>query len=51
MKPHFAGMMQTVWSDADSFLDGFYGKKKDDKGGDSTPWDCFRAMYSKIDSL
>src|SRR3954451_21282963 len=51
MKPHFAGMMQTVWSDAHSFLDGFYGKKKDDKGGDSTPWDCFRAMYSKIGSL
>ena len=29
-------MMQTVWSDADSFLDGFYGKKKDEKGGDNT---------------
>lgn len=51
MKPHFAGMMQTVWSDAHAFLDGFYNKKKDDKGGNVTPWDCFRTMYSKIDSL
>lgn len=51
MKVHFAGMMQTVWSDAGSFLDGFYGRKKDDKSGEDTPWNCFRKMYNKIDSL
>ena len=58
MQPHFAGMMQTVWSGAGSFLDGFYGRKKADKdkdgqavAGNQTPWDCFRAIYAKIDSL
>ncbi len=51
MKPHFAGMMQTVWSGAGIFLDGFYGNTKDDKGGEMTPWHCFRALYQKINSL
>lgn len=51
MKEHFLGMMQTVWSDAGSFLDGFYGKTKDEKAGDETAWNCFKAMYAKIDSL
>ncbi|WP_153800586.1 family 20 glycosylhydrolase [Foetidibacter luteolus] len=51
MKGNFQGMMQTVWSDAGSFLSGFYGNKKDNKGGDNTPWACFRAMYGKIATL
>jgi hypothetical protein len=51
MQPHFYGMMQTVWSDAGSFLDGFYGNMKDEKGGDKTAWNCFRAMYNKIGQL
>ncbi len=51
MQPRFYGMMQTVWSDAGSFLDGFYGNKKDDKGGDNTPWNSFRALYEKINSF
>ncbi len=51
MKPRFYGMMQTVWSDAASFLVGFYGNKKDDKGGDNTPWNSFRALYEKINSF
>ena len=50
MQPHFKGMMQTVWSDAGSFLDGFYGIKKDDKAGNNTPWNCFRALSQKIDN-
>ena len=51
MQPHFYGMMQTVWSPAGAFLDGFYGNKKDEKGGNNTAWDCFRTMYNKIDKL
>jgi hypothetical protein len=51
MSVHFKGMMQTVWSGADAFLDGFYGVKKDEKAGNNTPWDCFRTMYEKIDAL
>ena len=51
MQDKFYGMMQTVWSDAASFMDGFYTKKKDDKGGNSTAWDSFNALYQKINSL
>ena len=51
MKNNFMGMMQTVWSGTGSFLDGFYGKIKDDKAGENTPWNCFRAMYDKIGQL
>ncbi|HEX3007672.1 MAG TPA: family 20 glycosylhydrolase [Bacteroidales bacterium] len=46
MKDHFKGMMQTVWSDAGSFLDEFTGKKKSD--GENSPSDCFRALYKEI---
>ena len=51
MKDKFYGMMQTVWSDAAPFMDGFYKKKKDDKGGDNTPWNSFISLYEKINSL
>jgi hypothetical protein len=51
MSEHFKGMMQTVWSDAGSFLDGFYGIKKDDKANGNTPWDCFKALYQKIGNV
>lgn len=51
MQPRFKGMMQTVWSGAGEFLNGFYANKKDNKGGDETPWACFKAMYAKIDAL
>jgi len=51
MQARFKGMMQTVWSGAGEFLNGFYADKKDSKGGDETPWACFKAMYGKIGSL
>lgn len=51
MAPHFKGMMQTVWSGAGEFLDGFYEHKKDGKGGGDTPWNCFTTMYAKIEAL
>jgi hypothetical protein len=51
MQGKFKGLMQTVWSDAATFLNGFYLSKKDEKGGDNTPWSCFRTMYEKINSL
>lgn len=51
MQPHFYGMMQTVWSGAGSFLDGFYGNKNIDEGSNNTAWNCFKTMYTKIDSL
>lgn len=51
MKPHFYGMMQTVWSDTESFLDGFYNNKPDKNGGDKTPWKCFVELYKTIGGL
>ncbi|MDO1445082.1 family 20 glycosylhydrolase [Rhodocytophaga aerolata] len=51
MKGRFYGMMQTVWSGPDQFLDGYYGRKTDDTAGENTPWNTFRTMYTKINSL
>lgn len=47
MKDRYKGIVQTVWSDAGSFMEGFYGKKKDDKGGDNTPWNSFTTIFQK----
>jgi hypothetical protein len=47
MKDRYKGIVQTVWSDAGSFMDGFYAKKKDDKGGDDTPWNSFTSIFAK----
>ena len=48
MRNNFQGIVQTEWSSPDSFMDGFYGLKKDDSRGDKTPWNCFRATFAKI---
>lgn len=45
MKENYQGIVQTVWSDAQSFLDGFYGKSK--KEGGETAWNCFNAVFPK----
>ena len=51
MRENFYGIMQTEWSSPDSFMDGFYGNKKDQKGGDNTPWNCFRLTFARIKEL
>ncbi len=51
MKDRYQGMMQTVWSGAEAFLDGFYGRKIDPEAGENTPWNTFRTMYAKINDL
>lgn len=51
MRERFQGMVQTEWSDAGSFMDGFYGRKKDEKAGENTPWNSFKAMYDRIGKL
>ncbi|QHT68921.1 family 20 glycosylhydrolase [Rhodocytophaga rosea] len=51
MKDRYYGMMQTVWSGADDFLAGYYGKKTDPKTGTNTPWNTFVTMYDKINAL
>lgn len=47
MRDRYKGIVQTVWSDAGSFMDGFYVMKKDDKGGEQTPWHSFTTIFEK----
>jgi hypothetical protein len=51
MKDRFQGMMQTVWSGAEQFLDEFYGRKTDEKQGVNTSSNCFKAMFAEIEAL
>lgn len=51
MKPRFRGMVQTVWSGPSSFITGFYQDTKDPKGGDNTPWHCFRQLFYEISRI
>ena len=47
MKDRFQGMVQTVWSDAGSFLRRDYGGQS--KPDAKNPWNCFTAMCDEID--
>ncbi|RAV97957.1 family 20 glycosylhydrolase [Pseudochryseolinea flava] len=47
MKENFQGMMQTVWSDAESFLKGYYSKTPATGNEINTPWNCFRTIFVK----
>jgi hypothetical protein len=49
MRDRFLGMVQTVWSGADDFLDSFYGRKTSDK--QNTDVSCFKALFGEIASL
>ena len=42
MKPLFLGMMQTVWSPAEAFLDEYYGRRQSGAESQSA---CFRAVF------
>ncbi len=51
MKERYYGVMQTVWSGAGSFMDGYYENRLDEERGDSTQWNTFRTMYDEINQL
>ncbi len=51
MKPRFRGIVQTVWSGAPVFINGFYQNKKDPKTGENTPWHCFRQLFDAINKI
>ena len=50
MKDRFQGMMQTIWTGADQFMDEFYGRKTNPLDGMNTQTNCFKAMFSEIKS-
>lgn len=57
MKDRYYGMMQTVWSGAEDFLDEYYGRKsqrpnpnaKHPIDSTQTTTRCFKALYADID--
>lgn len=49
MRDRFCGMMQTVWSGADQFLDSFYGRKGEVRK--TSDVNCFKALYAEIERL
>jgi Glycosyl hydrolase family 20, catalytic domain len=51
IKPRFRGMIQTVWSGPQVFINGFYQNKQDPQTGDNTPWNCFRQLFDAINKL
>lgn len=49
MKERFLGMVQTVWSGANQFLDSYYGRRSSENT--NTDSNCFKAMYDEIARL
>jgi hypothetical protein len=47
MQPRFQGMMQTVWSGVETFLQQDYAGK----GDPTNSWNCFQAMFNEADKL
>jgi len=45
MRQCYQGMLQTVWSEAGTFMDDFYGKIKPEKDDEAA---CFRATFAEI---
>jgi hypothetical protein len=43
MRENYQGIVQTVWSGAQDFLDGFYGKP----GEKNTAWECFTTVFPR----
>jgi hypothetical protein len=53
MKPRFLGIVETTWTSAQGFINGFYGvgmrgRERQERG---TAWQCFRDVFARIDSL
>lgn len=50
MRDRFQGMMQTVWSGAEQFMDEFYGIKTNPAESVNTSSNCFKVMFSEIET-
>jgi hypothetical protein len=46
MKDHFRGVIQTIWSGSDDFLDRFYGRKSDKN--EKSEVSCFKALFDEV---
>ena len=50
MKSRFQGMIQTIWSGVDAFLDEYYGISKT-KDVNKSPAECFKVLFEEINKL
>jgi len=50
MSEKFMGMMQTVWSGADSFMDQFYGKRTP-RDPEKNTTICFKILFEELNKL
>lgn len=49
-RDNFYGMMQTTWTAADNFMDGYYGRKDlADRRGDQVK--CFKVLFEEINKI
>ncbi len=51
LNPRYYGIMQTVWSGTDQFIDAFYGKQPANAAGRGNPADGFKALYKRVNEL
>ena len=51
MKERFQGMVQTVWSSAESFLKERQAAKEGKRTDGLSQWKCFEKMFEKINQL
>jgi hypothetical protein len=49
MRGRFLGMVQTVWSDAEQFMDTYSGRNPDKEANEQA--ECFRQLFTEIKSL
>jgi hypothetical protein len=51
MSGRFLGVMETTWIRTDAFLKGYYESLQSVHDPSNTPWDCFKEMFNRINSL
>ncbi len=51
MNPRYYGIMQTVWSSTDQFIDAFYGKQSANAAARGNSADAFKALFKKINEM
>ncbi len=49
MRDRFQGMVQTVWSGSEQFMDSYYGSRIEKES--NNPAECFKALYGEIKRL
>jgi len=51
MQSRYLGMMQTVWTSSENFIEGYQSMKKDQDAKENTSWHCFKAMMEEIEKV